>query len=200
MSISAPSISLRERRRAETAAEIVHAARALFADRGYQETRTSDIASRAGVSDATLFRYFASKSDIALAGVAERVDFALERLAAQPTDLGELEAAQLVLSEVLDLSLFGPDDPAVAEIALVGVAPELLPALDSKINAAAEATAQVLASRSGRPRPTLRDRVHAHQIASAVQAAAETWFEDRSGPPFTALLAEAFAVLATPHD
>lgn len=193
-----PRPSLRERRRIETTAQIVDAARALFAENGYQATRASDIAERAGVSDATLFRYFASKSDIALAGLTERINFVLARMADQPPELSALEAARSVVTDVADLDLFGPDDPVVAEVMLVATTPELWPEVDATINNAVAAAATVLAEREGRDTPTLRDRVLGHTIVGAIQAAATTWLEDPGGPRFTALLEQAFAVLGKP--
>ncbi len=106
--------SLRERRRVETRAEIADAARALFAERGYQATRTSDIGDRAGVSDATLFRYFASKPGIALAAVTERVDLVLAHLADQPSDRGDLEAARAVLADDAALGPLRPRRPPLS--------------------------------------------------------------------------------------
>lgn len=193
-----PRPSLRERRRLETTAQILVAARALFAENGYQSTRASDIAERAGISDATLFRYFASKSDIALAGFTERISFVLARMADQPPELSALEAARSVVTDVADLDLFGPDDPVVAEVMLVAATPELWPEIDATINTAATAAAIVLAERGGRDTPTLRDRVLGHTIVGAIQAAATTWLEDPGGPGFTKLLSQAFAVVGEP--
>jgi AcrR family transcriptional regulator len=71
-SISAPP-SLRDRRRAETSREIITAAMALFASKGFDATTADDIAQLAGVSRATFFNYFPQK-ELILA------DFARTRL------------------------------------------------------------------------------------------------------------------------
>jgi AcrR family transcriptional regulator len=47
--------------------EILEAALACFADRGYDATRVKHIAGRAGVSEAALYRHHASKEAVALA-------------------------------------------------------------------------------------------------------------------------------------
>jgi len=65
--ILTPSVDIgrRERKRQETRARLVKAARELFARQGYDETSIDQIARRAGVSRRTCFRYFPSKEDLA---------------------------------------------------------------------------------------------------------------------------------------
>jgi AcrR family transcriptional regulator len=63
---STPAESLRERRRRQTTAEISEVALRLFDERGFAGTTVDDIASAAGVSRATFFRYFRSKEEAAL--------------------------------------------------------------------------------------------------------------------------------------
>lgn len=66
-------MGLREQKKRRQRHEIVETALALFRERGYDRTRVSDIAERAGISDATFFNYFASKDlvldELALAQV-----------------------------------------------------------------------------------------------------------------------------------
>jgi TetR/AcrR family transcriptional regulator len=45
-------------------AAILHAATRLFGQKGYEATRTADIAAEAGVTERTLFRYFPSKEKL----------------------------------------------------------------------------------------------------------------------------------------
>src|ERR671938_456858 len=52
--------------------EILDAAAQLFAERGYSETDTQELAERLGVGKGTLYRYFPSKRDLFLAA-ADRV-------------------------------------------------------------------------------------------------------------------------------
>ena len=56
--------------------EVTRAALELFAERGFEETTVDDIADALGVSRRTLFRYFASKNDMAWGDF----DWVLERL------------------------------------------------------------------------------------------------------------------------
>jgi AcrR family transcriptional regulator len=50
----------------ETRRKLLDSARRLFAERGYQATSAADIAADAGVTERTLFRYFASKAALVL--------------------------------------------------------------------------------------------------------------------------------------
>jgi AcrR family transcriptional regulator len=89
----------RRRDAAATKAALLAAARALFAERGFEQTTVRDIAARAGANQALLFRYFGSKD--ALFQAAMTVPGA-ELLARTPPE-------QLV-GEVLR-RLFAPDAP-----------------------------------------------------------------------------------------
>ncbi|WP_104631794.1 TetR/AcrR family transcriptional regulator [Streptomyces sp. MH60] len=57
------SVSLTERRKAETRMEIARAAARLFAGQGLRATRAEDIAKAAGVAPRTFYRYFAAKEE-----------------------------------------------------------------------------------------------------------------------------------------
>ncbi|WP_440557987.1 TetR/AcrR family transcriptional regulator [Streptomyces sp. SCPE 10] len=58
-----PSLSLTERRKAETRMEIARAAAALFVRQGLRATRAEDIARQAGIAPRTFYRYFATKEE-----------------------------------------------------------------------------------------------------------------------------------------
>jgi AcrR family transcriptional regulator len=53
-----------ERRKAETRREIIEAAFACFAERGYHATGIADVAARLGMGHGTFYRYFENKRDI----------------------------------------------------------------------------------------------------------------------------------------
>ena len=69
----AKQVGLREAKKLRQRKEIVEKALELFRERGYDQTRVSDITERAGISDATFFNYFPSKDlvldELALAQV-----------------------------------------------------------------------------------------------------------------------------------
>ncbi len=57
-------VDLVNRRAAQTRAEIVEAAIALFTAQGFDDTSMSDVAAAAGVSRRTVYRYFETKDDL----------------------------------------------------------------------------------------------------------------------------------------
>nr|WP_042194337.1 TetR/AcrR family transcriptional regulator [Kibdelosporangium sp. MJ126-NF4]CEL21255.1 Transcriptional regulator, TetR family [Kibdelosporangium sp. MJ126-NF4]CTQ96177.1 Transcriptional regulator, TetR family [Kibdelosporangium sp. MJ126-NF4] len=76
-----------EQRKRDSAASkeaLLDAARDLFADRGYDRTTVRDIAGRAGVNQALLFRYFGSKEALFAAVVARS---GRDQLAQAPPEL-----------------------------------------------------------------------------------------------------------------
>jgi AcrR family transcriptional regulator len=95
----APRGSLRERKKRETRARIVHAARALFQEQGFEATTVDQIAEAANVSRQTCFNYFHEKSAIlTLLGDAMEETFQerIEEVRALDAPTGERLAALLV--------------------------------------------------------------------------------------------------------
>jgi AcrR family transcriptional regulator len=72
---SAPALSRRDRRKLEMRGRILEAARQLFSEQGFQETRVADVCERADIAQKTFFNHFPTKLDllreIAHAGIAE---------------------------------------------------------------------------------------------------------------------------------
>jgi len=91
--------SSHERRR-----ELIAAAGALFAERGYDATRVSDIVAAVGVSQATFFWYFPTKEHILVAMMEELVN-ELVRLAAEmrETSLSAREQVLALVAKTFDL-------------------------------------------------------------------------------------------------
>lgn len=80
-----------EKPQTEPEAAIIQAATRLFGERGYDATRTAQVASMAGVTERTLFRYFPTKN-----ALYRRVMFPTILAAALPrelTDVGRLFAS-----------------------------------------------------------------------------------------------------------
>src|ERR1700761_8193682 len=65
--VGATEVGKRELRKRETRAAILDAAERLFAADGYDGVTVAEIAAEAGISVKTLFTYFHSKEDLALA-------------------------------------------------------------------------------------------------------------------------------------
>jgi AcrR family transcriptional regulator len=94
-----PEASVRWRRR-KTArpAEILDAALAAFAERGFAATRLDDVAERAGITKGTLYLYFRSKEDLFKAVVRQELVPNIERAEAMAATAS---APSLVLLEQL---------------------------------------------------------------------------------------------------
>jgi AcrR family transcriptional regulator len=64
---------------------IIDAAMALAAEGGYDAVQMREVAARADVALGTLYRYFPSKEQLLIAGMAEQVAFMRQRLAERPS-------------------------------------------------------------------------------------------------------------------
>jgi TetR/AcrR family transcriptional regulator, regulator of mycofactocin system len=95
--------SRRDRKKSRTRADLVRAATALFADRGYDRTTIDDITEAVDVSPRTFFRYFASKEDV----LFPPTDFAafLAAVRAQPLALSDVDAVRDAYLSLLPLSV-----------------------------------------------------------------------------------------------
>jgi AcrR family transcriptional regulator len=87
---------------------LLEAARALFDEVGYDAATTAEIAARAGVSQRTLFRYFANKEDIILDWLDDYNQWLCERLRKRPDGEPVLQA----LRRALDVFCHLPDADA----------------------------------------------------------------------------------------
>jgi AcrR family transcriptional regulator len=77
---SGAPVGLRERARLERYQNIRAAAEQLFNERGYEQTTTKEVAERAGVGEATLFRYVSNKHELLLLVIGERMDMTLQAI------------------------------------------------------------------------------------------------------------------------
>jgi AcrR family transcriptional regulator len=106
MSEREPKTSLRWRRRAEARpAEILAAALASFAERGFAATRLDQVASRAGVTKGTLYLYFRSKEELFEAVVRQQLIPSLERAEAMidETDLPSPALLARIVTELAEV-------------------------------------------------------------------------------------------------
>ncbi len=76
-------VSRAERRKAELRREIIDAAFACFAERGYHATGIADIAARLGIGHGTFYRYFENKRDIVEHVITDLVERIVAALAAE---------------------------------------------------------------------------------------------------------------------
>lgn len=89
--------SRRERERERHRQEILAAAEALLLQRGMDATTMDDIAAASEFAVGTLYRYFKSKEDLAVALVHDRVQSLAEGLESVPSGLGFAERLDVLL-------------------------------------------------------------------------------------------------------
>lgn len=103
---------LRERTRRAVQKEIAEAANVLFVERGFEVTTVDDIAAAVGMSQRSVFRYFATKEEIVLGKFDLVVDDMLDALRARPGD----EAVWTSLRRVFDVLVSLAEAPGHKEM------------------------------------------------------------------------------------
>ncbi len=102
MTTSSHTVATRDRRRAKLADEIEGTALRLFAIHGFQAVTVDQIAEAADISTRTFFRYFATKEDLVLGRIVERIDNVVLTLAQRPSEEPAITAVRFALSKVSD--------------------------------------------------------------------------------------------------
>jgi AcrR family transcriptional regulator len=77
---SETAVPTRQRRKEARPGEIIEAAIAVFAEKGFAAARMEEVARRAGVSKATIFVYFPTKEDLFRGAARAILDVNIERL------------------------------------------------------------------------------------------------------------------------
>ena len=142
---------LRERKKARTKTAIQQEALRLFREQGYAATTIEQIADAAEVAPSTVFRYFATKEDLAdLTDYFPLLANLIEAFDAQPSDLGPIPALRRSIRAV-----FASQSPAEhaarreRELLMLAV-PELWAANLSSIPHAIRVVSELVARRTGR--------------------------------------------------
>jgi AcrR family transcriptional regulator len=92
---------------------IRRAATRLIERRGYHATAIGDIAKETGLNKATVYHYYAAKSEILCDIYQSGIDAILERLAAQPQDQGPLQALRTTVRDIVAVNAEDPSRSAV---------------------------------------------------------------------------------------
>jgi AcrR family transcriptional regulator len=101
------------------------AALELFAEQGFEDTSTIEIAARAGVTNRTFFRYFSDKREVLFAESDGLRTMLVEKLRQAPDVTEPLQAITRVLAE-FDWENLGPRDIQRRRHAVIAANPELL--------------------------------------------------------------------------
>ncbi len=147
---------------------IEEAAAELFLEQSYARTTLDEITQRAGVSRATFFNYFESKSDLLWIDA----DRAIERFSGfLGTGIGVLGAIELAASTV------GPERVplAVTQSDVMGTREELVASGLARVALLASLIRGALAAEMGEDRGSLALNVRANTLAGAIIAAWGAW-------------------------
>lgn len=125
-------LSLRDRQRITRHNAILEAAKTLFDKEGYEGVTTKNIAEVAEIGEATLFRYFASKSEIFFSVIGKRVEESITaaiELDADTVPNASKRDAEYYLRRVAAIyqaraELFEQDPRNILTFALLGLEPD----------------------------------------------------------------------------
>jgi len=167
--------TLRQRRSEQLRSEIERAALRVFAQRGYSAVTVDDIATEAGISIRTFFRYFPAKDEVLVAELRRSIDRIAAELAARPAEESPVEALRhALLAQIADVGM----DREVSGDWLQTVAenPELLAKAWAMASAHRLAVTDLLAARLGVDAATdLRPGVITSTMFAAAEYASRVW-------------------------
>jgi AcrR family transcriptional regulator len=146
-------MTLRERKQQQAREQIVEAAFALFAERGFAQVSVTDIAARAHVGRTTFFRYFGDKQEVLFADEQHLLDAfsAASTAVPVPRDLaGALLQLWGLAYQMREVILGDHANFAVRQQLIAGV-PELQDRAARKMQRIAEALEQALVARGADP-------------------------------------------------
>lgn len=146
----------------------------LFTEQGFHETTVDQIASEAGVSRRTFFRYYKSKSDLLWNEFDAEIQALRDLLADMPDDIPVMEGLRRA---VLAANRYGAD--AVPELrmrmSLLNTVPELGASATTHYDAWERAVSAYVAARSGQPEDSLYPLSVGRTVLAACRAAYERW-------------------------
>jgi TetR/AcrR family transcriptional regulator, regulator of mycofactocin system len=182
-----------DRRRRLVAGEIEQVALRLFAEQGYHNVTTDDIARACNISVRTLFRYFAAKRDLLLAVPRRSLALLCDAVDQRPA-----EEELLTSWREAAISLLGGDQVDLALIEqLKGIVRD--PDLVEAFNADGELTERFVRTNAKRlgvdPAADLRPIIVAGAVRNALIATLEQWSSGRADD-LARSFNEAFDILA----
>ena len=171
------SLGRRERKKIETRTALHHAAIELFARNGFRNTRISEIADAADVSESTFFRYFDSKEGVALEGIRQRAEALVAAVRARPIEESPIDACLAVNQDAgrLQLRLEEDDLPGLE---FLRETPELASKAHLILRRTVAQLAEEFARRLEQDVSSLEVRLQTHVVISASIAALEVWIAD----------------------
>jgi len=166
----------------------------LFTDQGFEQTTVDQIATAAGVSRRTFFRYFDSKSDVLWSEFDAEVGTIRALLAQSPGDLPIMEG---VRRAVLAANHYRAEDvPELrTRMTLLSSVPELIASAAIHYDAWERAVGDFVGRRSGQPADSLYPLAVGRAVLAACRAGYDRWVA-RADADLTVYLDAALRALA----
>lgn len=188
-----------ERKRRAVREELGEVALRLLAARGFEGTTIDQIADAAGCSRRTFFRYFKSKEDVIIEVLGDLGDLILDAVRARPADEPPLEVLRAGLQAAVPVLTADPRKSA-ALIRLIFASPALRARhLHRQLDLEAALAAELAARQDAAPDDLLL-RLTASAALKICDLTLPRWAADDGRPDLSALLNDAFALLARPDD
>ena len=163
----------RELRKQRTRRDIMDAAHDLFEEVGYHDARTAEIARRAGVSEPTVFRYFPTKADVAMAPFHEWVERLTEQFVHLLGDATPYEAT-IALMESPDPVVFLGERTRLA-LDRTLEQPELISQVFWALDNAVRRLIPELAAYRGVPERDVSAQLDAKLVVSVIEVSIRHW-------------------------
>ncbi len=162
------------------------AALTLYREHGYDNTTVAEIATRAGLTKRTFFRYFADKREVLFAGATDLQELFVGEVLAAPASASPIEAVAAALDAAA--RWFEPMRSYSAQRQLIIAAnPELHERELIKLAALAQAVAQALRQRGVADPAAI---LSAEAGITVFRVAFDRWVDDANRQPFQQLIGE----------
>lgn len=195
VSETAAPLGRRERKKQQTHDMLRATALKLFAEKGFRETRVSDITEAADVSEATFFRYFSSKEDVVLGGLMGPIDGVIRALGERPVEEKPLAACLAVMGTPESFSLV-PGADEIEAIQLLAQSRSLTGQFLWHIAHVSGRLASDFARRLDQPESSLEPQLLASAVIGALAAVLQAWVANPATANAFEMAKEAFVSLA----
>ncbi|MFJ9952408.1 TetR family transcriptional regulator [Kitasatospora sp. NPDC091207] len=197
---SRPDVTMAQRKRRLVSNELTEAALQLLASQGFDAVTIDEIATTAGVSKRTFFRYFASKEDVVVQFLAELGAGIHEELAARP--VAEPPSVALLHAVSVPVAACGDHaDRALRVVQLILRTPALLARfLERRAQWCEELAAELARRLDLDPATDLYPRLAAGTALAAFDAVLQRWSDSDGAEDPVELTGRAFAVIAPALD
>ena len=193
-------LGLRERKKLQTRKALSDAALELIFERGHENVRREDIATRVGVSTRTFNNYFTGKYEALAYRQVERMRRSVALLAARPSGepLWESITAAILEPFAVDGDLYATPSPEqLTEVRKLFAVPEIRAEMSAGVLGFDGELIQVVAARTGTDRTKdLYPRLVVAAIGAAWQAATDLYLCAVPPVSIVALLRQAFTEIS----